>query len=397
VAGERVRGLTQVSGWVASSPRVDLDVELAIDGQPAEGTLIWVPRPDVLAAVPRLAGHNPTPGFVVSGVNFSSCTGGRHRLTVRVRAGRDLVQLGEVDVEVIPAAPFYKTVYTKPDPAKQQRKLDRLVDVLSSPCCRAPLDRLAGTHLGCRGCGVRYPIVAHVPIMVQGQPEYPIEEERLNSPPSNNPYPEMVTNVLLETLQKRGLVLDLGAGRRLFGAEGLIQLEICRYPFTDVVNQGERLPFRDEAFDLVLCLAVTEHVLRPWVLAGEIERVLRRGGSLVVDSAFLQPIHGYPSHFFNMTPRGLSSLFRQLDVTSLKPGAWQHPWFSLRWILSHLLEDLPVPQRGRLGNLTVTDFVRHLESACTGRPSPLDEVVLPQHRIEELAAGFTLIGRKRAA
>src|SRR5262249_28586286 len=143
--------------------------------------------------------------------------------------------------------------------------------------------------------------------------------------------------------------------------------------------------------------AVTEHVQRPWILAAEIERVLKRGGGLIVDSAFLQPIHGYPSHYFNMTPRALASLFHELEVSSLKPAVWQHPWFSLRWILSHLLADLTGPERERLGTLTVESFVRHLESVCTGKPSDLDGIRLPDHRIEELAAGFTLIGQRRAA
>jgi uncharacterized protein YbaR (Trm112 family) len=393
---QRVGDLVEVCGWVLSEPAGPVEVTVAIDGQPIAGFLHWCPRPDVAAAFPALADKHPTPGFILSGINLSHCTAGRHTLAVTAANCGHAVLLGQVEIEVKSPTPFYKTVYTLPDRARQRKKLDLLLPVLACPRCRRTLKEKAD-KLRCRKCGADFPIVENVPIMIEGEPEYPVEEDKLNSPASNNAYPELITSKLHEVLQGDGLALEVGSGRRHFGAERLIQLEICRYPFTDVVNQGDRLPFRDEAFDFILCLAVTEHVRQPWVLAAEIERVLKKGGSLIVDSAFLQPIHGYPSHFFNMTPMALASLFREVEVSSLKPGRWQHPWFSLRWILSHLLVDLSPPMREQLANLTVEEFVQQLEHFCNDEPNKLDGVILPDHRVSELAAGFTLVGRRQAA
>lgn len=45
---------------------------------------------------------------------------------------------------------------------------------------------------------------------------------------------------------------------------------------------GDRLPFEDDFFDVVTMLAVLEHLDDPATVAGEIVRVLRPGGRLVI-------------------------------------------------------------------------------------------------------------------
>lgn len=48
---------------------------------------------------------------------------------------------------------------------------------------------------------------------------------------------------------------------------------------------GEDLPFKDETFDIVLCLNTLDHVKSPLATLTEVYRVLKRGGSLLL---FLQ-------------------------------------------------------------------------------------------------------------
>jgi SAM-dependent methyltransferase len=54
------------------------------------------------------------------------------------------------------------------------------------------------------------------------------------------------------------------------------------FPMYPVVAVGERLPFRDETFDVVVCLETIEHVPTPKLLGPEIMRVLRRGGECMI-------------------------------------------------------------------------------------------------------------------
>ncbi len=47
----------------------------------------------------------------------------------------------------------------------------------------------------------------------------------------------------------------------------------------------------------------------PWIAAAEIARVLRPQGRAYTLCAFMQPLHGYPDHYFNATEAGLRRLF----------------------------------------------------------------------------------------
>jgi SAM-dependent methyltransferase len=101
------------------------------------------------------------------------------------------------------------------------------------------------------------------------------------------------------------------AGLRDIYYDNVVNYEIVDYDTTDVIGPGERLPFRDGVFDAVISIAVLEHVRDPFACAAEIVRVLKPGGELVCSVPFLQPLHGYPHHYYNMTPQGLRALFER--------------------------------------------------------------------------------------
>jgi SAM-dependent methyltransferase len=388
----RVGGLTAVSGWVLP-PDGGGEIEVRIDGEPVPAHVDWVPRPDVAAAFPAHAGRTPRPGFEAA-VNLSPVEPGGRTISCVARTAEGAWVVGERRVTVLPGHPFWARARVARDPAARREKLAVLLDRLACPVCGTGV-RPGGDELHC-GEGHAFPVIDGVPVMVVGEPRYPVREAALDSPPSNNPYPPQVLDLLEGALAGGGVALDLGSGRRRFGADRLVQLEITGYPHADVINQGERLPFRDGAFDAVVCLAVTEHVLRPWVLAGEIQRVLRPGGTLLVDSAFMQPFHGYPHHYFNMTHLALKSLFDRVELVSLEPAAYQHPWFALRWMLDRLLSGIGPDARARLAGMPVGRFLAAMNQHCAGESGDLADVPLPGATIAELAAGFTLIGCRAA-
>ena len=390
-----VHGLRPALGWAATSGLRSTTVELLIDGERIDVEIERVPRPDVQAAFPWAREAEPV-GFQAV-INWTLYDNGPHVLSCVARSGLEkaVLQSAEVRVENSDLDRFYRRIFTGVDRARQESRLRELIQILACQECRGPLSRETAERLSCTCCGSEYPLLGAVPVTVRGGPEYPVEESRLKSPSSNHQYPDPILTKLEETLQAGGVALDLGAGRKTFGAPALIQLEICNYPFTDIVNQSEELPFLDDTFDLVVSLAVTEHVKRPWILASEIQRVTKPGGEVFVDSAFLQPLHGYPSHYFNMTAAALGGLFPGMEVLSLAPAPYQHPWFVIRWILSSLVSSLNEGDRSRLGGMTVDQLLKEVSRFCTrdGEGS-LAEVRLKVETIAELAAGFTLHGRK---
>jgi len=124
-----------------------------------------------------------------------------------------------------------------------------------------------------------------------------------------------------------GRVLDVGSKKT--SAKGLFALEpapgdrwfaldIAPGSGADVVGRGERLPFRDGVFDAVVCSEVIEHVEDPAALVGEIHRVLRSGGHLLLTSPFLYPIHGDPHDYRRLTETSLRRLtadFSRVEIS----------------------------------------------------------------------------------
>jgi len=114
--------------------------------------------------------------------------------------------------------------------------------------------------------------------------------------PFGSMYPEL-ERLLLRHVRPGAACLDVGCGDGR--TAGLwLQNHGCDYLGVDVstaavemarsiglkaqaIEAATSLPFADEAFDMVLCLEVFEHLFEPHVAAAELLRVLRPGGVLV--------------------------------------------------------------------------------------------------------------------
>jgi len=115
--------------------------------------------------------------------------------------------------------------------------------------------------------------------------------------------------------------LQIGGGIDLCSAENLIKSDAYLYSKDmDLICDAHCLPFKSESFSFVYALAVFEHLHSPWIAADEIFRVLKPGGRVFVLTAFMQHLHGYPNHYFNMTIPGLERIFSNFDIIETKPS-----------------------------------------------------------------------------
>lgn len=173
---------------------------------------------------------------------------------------------------------------------------------------------------------------------------------------SSNHYDGTALNLILQ--HRDGLILDCGAGQREVNYPNVINYEIADYDSTDILGIAERLPFRDAVFDVVFSFAVLEHVQDPVAAAREIVRVLKPGGTLYCQAPFLQPRHGYPHHYFNMTQEGLAQLFSgSLAIKRLEVLNFGQPIFALSWFLNQYLSGLPPDRREAFRKMTVNDLI----------------------------------------
>ncbi|WP_374701334.1 class I SAM-dependent methyltransferase [Methylobacterium sp. B1] len=140
--------------------------------------------------------------------------------------------------------------------------------------------------------------------------------------------------------------MDLGCGRRAVTLDNVLYVEVYPSVSADlIVEPNCRYPIRDASLRGIGCFAVLEHTRKPWLVVQEMRRMLKPGGQVFIDWPFLQPVHGYPSHFFNATREGLTSIFEDegFSVDLAFTGAHQTAAYSIQWLLGRFAHNLNDP------------------------------------------------------
>lgn len=241
--------------------------------------------------------------------------------------------------------------------AIKEKKLEKIHPFLECPSCHlGPLTHQEGRIL-CNHCHESFSTDGlHIDFLSHAQD--PAQEQQSPDAISSNNYDQIVLDLIERN--KDGLILDNGAGFRHTWYENVINFEISGNPSTDVAGTGESLPFKNDTFDAVLSLAVLEHVKNPFTCAEEIIRVLKPGGTLIAAVPFLQPYHGYPNHYYNMTGEGLANLFNEKIVIKdcFVPQSGLPIW-CLTWFLQEYVDGLPEPVASRFKKMKIEDLLKN--------------------------------------
>ncbi len=258
----------------------------------------------------------------------------------------------------------------------------RLDDILACPDCRAEELGIGLEQVLCPRCGASYEVLRGTPLFAA--PGVPVGS-RLRETHHTHPYSE--DSLALIQGARGGVVLDFGAGHphpdRFF--PHVLLHEAVNYNQIDVVSLTPRLPYRDNTFDAIISQAVFEHIPRPWEVARELHRVLKPGGQIHIDTAFMQPFHSDPDHYFNMTIPGAREIFRPFREVRVGVKPYQLPSFGLRMQIEVMLQHLgPGAWQNRMRSL-LDDLQRD--------GAALDEALDPDGRTD-LAAGVYFHGVK---
>jgi len=121
-------------------------------------------------------------------------------------------------------------------------------------------------------------------------------------------------------------VLDVGAGAcryaYLFAHCRYVAMDVAMAAGAvrrlDVIADIARLPLEDQAFDVVLCTEVIEHVPEPIHAIGEIARILRPGGEFLLTAPLGSGLHQVPFHYYGgFTPHWFKFFLPKLGFTGI--------------------------------------------------------------------------------
>jgi SAM-dependent methyltransferase len=219
------------------------------------------------------------------------------------------------------------------------------------------------------------------------------------------------SNTVLKLIQKMPptiWLLDAGGGARRIWLPNYVNVDIQKNKgMTNVVCDLHHLPLKDNSFDLVISEAVLEHVRSPWVVANELLRTTKPGGQIYVKVAFMQPVHNYPAHYFNMTKEGLISLFSDMtNFTILETGVEedQMPSYTIMFVLSNYLRSLFRKTGEKTKDIEVFEnkvYSKGLFAWISTRLYlgvfhllKIFDTRINKEAAEKLAAGLFLLGRK---
>jgi SAM-dependent methyltransferase len=193
------------------------------------------------------------------------------------------------------------------------------------------------------------------------------------------------------------LYLDIGCGFRDRVFLNCLYLEVYPSRTADLIVEPTcTYPIKSSTLDGIGCFAVLEHTRQPWLVVQEISRMLKPGGKVFIDWPFLQPVHGFPSHFFNATREGLRSIFEDagFNVEIVATGAHQSPAWTVQWLLRDMLARLSD------GSLAKENFRKITVEELSKIPPDSDfwrQVLgeLPDSAISEFACGNWLSAVKK--
>ncbi len=206
----------------------------------------------------------------------------------------------------------------------------------------------------------------------------------------------------------RGKILDLGCGANtslahfrkpgleVWGADFQANPNLQFPQWFRRLENGQRLPFPDQSFDLIASLWVLEHVVQPAKFLQEVQRILKPGGCLVAHTVNAQHYVTFLRRLLDILPHAM--------VQGLVQRLYRRPEYDTFPTYYRLNTAARVRNFARAAGLRVLALRRYADLGYYFRFSPLLRrlAVLADCLLENMAPGwgriyFTVILHKPAA
>lgn len=153
-------------------------------------------------------------------------------------------------------------------------------------------------------------------------------------------------------------ILVIGAGDARFSSDGndnLVYSDVALAPDTHIIADAHDVPFVDNTFDAVFAISVLEHVMDPYRVVSEIQRVLKPDGHVYAVTPFMQQVHMGPFDVTRFSHVGHRRLFRWFD--EIRSGISNGPGMTVAWSIEYLLSSCSENPRSRSLLRTLSRFI----------------------------------------
>jgi len=300
------------------------------------------------------------------------------------------------------------------------------LDVLACPTCVAALSE-HGASLLCANCGQAYtPLNGRLDLrptrarkitiefqvgpvseemaqpdfgFLHPNPNAEIDYRAISLPDTlrygNRLSPELLSYIPKPRVPGPARMLDLGCGKQhlrpICTSIGYEYIGLDHEGDAPLLGDAAALPLRDGSIDLVVALAVLEHLRDPFIAMQEVRRVMRPGGTFIGTAAFLEPFH--LRSYFHCSHLGLAHVLQTagFTVSAVAPNAG---WSGLRALSRMGL--FPRAPHWLPDALTLPIALTHRLWWRIGYALDRKEARSEENRVRTTTAGFLFIARKPA-
>lgn len=193
---------------------------------------------------------------------------------------------------------------------------------------------------------------------------------------------------VLEEYDKSNIILNLGSGPVYFrNRTDIINVDIFAFDEVDIVADCEELPIENDTVDMIINVAMLEHVKNPEAVVHEMFRILKPQGGAICYLPFMQPFHAAPHDYQRWTLPGVKRLF--CEFSHLEAGIAAGPTSGMLWVLQEWVAILL-----SFGSRRLHDIVFMFLMLITFPLKYIDVLITKYPDSEKVASGFYVFAKK---
>jgi len=208
------------------------------------------------------------------------------------------------------------------------------------------------------------------------------------SPVLINPFSQRKIQRILKDFDEDSIILNFGSGPMYYmNRKDIINVDLSCFDEVDIIANVANLPVENETVDLVINVAMLEHVAEPQKVVGEMHRILKPGGRVICYVPFMVPFHAAPNDFHRWTVSGIQKLFSCFGHVDISVGCG--PTSAMLWVFQEWLSVLL-----SFGSKTLHDILFLALMIFSAPIKLLDLFMAKLPHAEKVASGFYVFGKK---